>query len=52
MPIIMLTGQSNRDTAVRNLATGAADFMAKPINASVLLAKIKKHAEIQWICDL
>ena len=47
IPIIMLTGQSNRDTVVRSLAAGAVDFMAKPINASVLLAKINKYVEIQ-----
>jgi CheY-like chemotaxis protein len=47
VPIIMLTGQSNRDTVVRSLAAGAADFMAKPINASVLSAKINKYAELQ-----
>jgi FixJ family two-component response regulator len=31
---------------VRSLAAGAVDFMAKPINADVLLAKINKYAEI------
>jgi CheY-like chemotaxis protein len=46
IPIIMLTGRSNRDTVVRSLAAGAVDFMAKPINANVLLAKINKYAGI------
>ncbi len=46
IPVIMLTGRSNRDTVVRSLAAGAVDFMAKPINANVLLAKINKYAGI------
>jgi CheY-like chemotaxis protein len=46
IPIIMLTGRSDRETVVRSLAAGAVDFMAKPINADVLLAKINKYAEI------
>ena len=45
IPIIMLTGQSNRDTVIRSLAAGAADFMTKPIDPAVLLAKISKYAE-------
>ena len=46
IPIIMLTGQSSRDTVIRSLAAGAADFVAKPINSSVLLGKISKYAGI------
>jgi CheY-like chemotaxis protein len=46
IPVIMLTGQSSRDTVIRSLAAGAADFLAKPINPNVLLAKISKYAEV------
>lgn len=46
IPIVMLTGWSSRDIVIRSLAAGAADFIAKPIQASVLLAKIRKYAEL------
>lgn len=46
IPVIMLTGQSSRDTVIRSLAAGAADFLAKPINPNVLLAKISKYADL------
>jgi CheY-like chemotaxis protein len=48
IPIIMLTGDRSRATVIRSLAAGAADFMAKPIDPNVLLAKINKCAEALW----
>jgi CheY-like chemotaxis protein len=43
VPIIMLTGQSNRDTVIRSLAAGAVDFLAKPINPGALLNKLGRY---------
>lgn len=43
VPIIMLTGQSNRDTVIRSLAAGAVDFLAKPINPGTLLNKLGRY---------
>jgi CheY-like chemotaxis protein len=46
IPVIMLTGQSSRDTVIRSLAAGAVDFLAKPINPNTLLTKIGKYVEL------
>jgi CheY-like chemotaxis protein len=46
IPVIMLTGQSSRDTVISSLAAGAADFLTKPINPGALLAKISKYADL------
>jgi CheY-like chemotaxis protein len=43
IPIIMLTGQSSRDTVIRSLAAGAVDFLAKPLNPGTLLAKLARY---------
>ncbi|MEI7037304.1 response regulator [Fulvimonas yonginensis] len=43
IPIIMLTGQSDRETVIRSLAAGAVDFLAKPINPGALLTKLAKY---------
>lgn len=43
IPVIMLTGQSSRDTVIRSLAAGAVDFVAKPINPAILLTKLTKY---------
>lgn len=43
IPVIMFTGQSSRDTLIRSLAAGAVDFVTKPINPQVLLAKVEKY---------
>lgn len=45
IPVIMLTGQSSRDTVIRSLAAGAVDFVAKPISPQALLAKVGKYVE-------
>lgn len=46
IPVIMLTGQSSRDTVIRSLAAGAVDFVTKPISPQVLLAKVGKYVEL------
>lgn len=46
IPVIMLTGQSSRDTVIRSLAAGAVDFVTKPISPDVLLAKVNKYVEL------
>lgn len=43
IPIIMLTGQRDRETVVNSLLVGACDFVAKPINPVVLMSKIKRY---------
>lgn len=43
IPIIMLTGQRDRETVVNSLLAGACDFVGKPINAASLMAKITRY---------
>ncbi|MDR1558486.1 MAG: response regulator [Clostridiales bacterium] len=40
VPVIFLTGLEQTDTELRCLESGAADFVRKPINRDVLLARI------------
>ncbi len=50
LPIIMVTGKSGSDDIVAALAAGASDYVTKPIDFPVVLARIqtqlsRKHAE-------
>jgi len=42
-PIIFLTGNSKRESVAKALKMGAADFIIKPINKELLIAKIAKY---------
>lgn len=41
LPIIMLTARSERETVLEGLETGADDYITKPFDLDVLLARIK-----------
>jgi CheY-like chemotaxis protein len=43
IPVIMVTGHTNKQTVIRSLAAGAVDFVTKPISPDVLLAKVGKY---------
>jgi diguanylate cyclase (GGDEF)-like protein/PAS domain S-box-containing protein len=50
LPIIMITGKATSEDAVKALASGANDYVSKPIDFPVVLARIqtqlsRKHAE-------
>ena len=40
-PIILITGQSERDVVLKGRAAGATDFIVKPFTKEVLLRKIR-----------
>ena len=42
LPIIMVTGEDDVDTAVRCMRRGAADYLLKPIHANRLIAAIRR----------
>ena len=42
IPVIMITGQSGKDVVVESLKAGASDFVVKPFDKDVLLAKVRK----------
>jgi two-component system, chemotaxis family, CheB/CheR fusion protein len=45
LPAIMITGNSDVQTAVRAMKAGASDFIEKPFNRTELLASIKRAFE-------
>lgn len=40
IPVLMITGQSDKGVVVKSIQAGAAGFLVKPFNKSLLLAKI------------
>jgi CheY-like chemotaxis protein len=42
-PIIFLTGNAKKENVTKALAAGASDFIVKPINKDVILAKIGRY---------
>ncbi len=43
IPVIMVTGQRDRETVVNSLLVGACDFVSKPVNAVALMSKISRY---------
>ena len=43
IPVIMLTGQSERQTLIASRGAGAVDFVAKPFDREILLGKVSRH---------
>ena len=40
MPVLMITGHSDKDVVLRSIQAGAAGFLVKPIDKDKLLAKV------------
>lgn len=45
-PVIFLTGRDDRETMVRAFEAGGADYVLKPINGDVLLARARAHYQL------
>ncbi len=45
LPVIIVTGYGSIDTAVESMRTGAADFVTKPVDASVLTIRLQRAIE-------
>ena len=45
IPIIMISGHGNIETAVKSIKQGAFDFVEKPLDSELLIFKIKKAIE-------
>jgi CheY-like chemotaxis protein len=43
IPVIMITGHSDRNVVVESLEAGASDFVVKPFNKDTLLAKVQGY---------
>src|SRR5258708_1572951 len=51
IPTIMLTGHSDEQNEVLCLEAGADDFVTKPINTTVLRARIETHLRLRSMRD-
>ena len=45
LPIIFLSGQGNIPVTVRTIKAGAMDFLTKPVDGAVLLARVREALE-------
>lgn len=48
-PVIFLTGKDDNDTMLRAFAAGGADYVLKPVNTKVLLARVQVHARLRQL---
>ncbi|RJP18984.1 MAG: hybrid sensor histidine kinase/response regulator, partial [Candidatus Omnitrophota bacterium] len=48
-PVLVLTAQSDRDTRLRALSSGARDFLGKPLDQTEVLARIRNLLEIRLL---
>jgi signal transduction histidine kinase len=46
IPVIFLTGKDDSETMVQAFESGGADFVLKPFNTNVLLARVKAHSQL------
>ena len=51
IPVIFVTSHSTPDFEVKGLEIGAVDFIAKPINKLLLLARVKTQLRIRQLTD-
>jgi len=51
IPIIFLTGRSDRDSKIAVLEQGASDYVTKPFDAAELVARVKIHLKIKVLQD-
>jgi len=51
VPVIFVTSHSETAFEVCALEMGAADFIAKPVNAPLVLARVKTHLRIKSMAD-
>ncbi len=49
VPIIMISGHGNIETAVNSIKKGAYDFVEKPFDSDILIFKIKKALETLFL---
>ena len=50
-PIIFVTSHGDRDFEVKGLELGAADFIAKPVNEALVLARVKTQLRLKRLTD-
>jgi len=51
VPILLLTGNEDRESKIRGLERGASDYITKPFDPGELTARVKIHLEIKTLQD-
>ncbi|WP_041794827.1 response regulator [Pararhodospirillum photometricum] len=51
VPVIFITAVDGVDNEERGLALGAVDYITKPINPSIVLARVRTHLELKHARD-
>jgi diguanylate cyclase (GGDEF)-like protein len=51
IPVIFVTGHEGEDIETRCLQAGAVDFITKPVNPSVVRARVKTHLTLKFQSD-
>lgn len=52
IPVIFVTAHSDASQETLGLATGAVDFISKPVNPAVVRARVKTHLTLKFQSDL
>ncbi|WP_350646582.1 diguanylate cyclase [Pseudomonas sp. HY13-MNA-CIBAN-0226] len=52
IPIIFITAQQQESDEMQGLALGAVDFITKPINATIVRARVRTHLTLKLQSDL
>ena len=51
IPVIFITSKNEDEYEEQGFAVGASDFIHKPINAPILIARVKTHLKIKLVID-
>ncbi|PKN12121.1 MAG: diguanylate cyclase response regulator [Deltaproteobacteria bacterium HGW-Deltaproteobacteria-4] len=51
VPVIIITGNSQREDKIRGLGQGASDYITKPFDAAELVARVRVHLKIKQLQD-
>ena len=51
IPVIFITAMNGSDDEEQGLALGAVDYIAKPFNPSIVLARVRTHLELKHARD-
>jgi putative two-component system response regulator len=51
IPVIFLTSKNEDEYEEKGFALGASDFIHKPINAPIVIARVKTHLKIKFVMD-
>lgn len=52
LPVIMVTAKDHSADIVQSLSYGANDYVTKPIDFAVLLARIRTQLHLKWLSDM